>query len=106
MVPSDAKTVMEIETTSFPYPWKHADTFLIGKVGKTSVIRNSEQEVVGYLVLKEREAANCSLIVKMATHQRHRGKGIGTFILTLARELAGTHGAMRLFLRVRKSNAE
>ena len=108
MAEKDVPTVLRIESLSFPIaPWKSSTSFLKGNQGMSSVVEDGEGQVVGYLVLKSsrRTSAVEVTIIKMATDPIHRGRGVGTFALTWAKQFAAREKAQRLFLRVRKSNA-
>lgn len=107
MAENDLSTVLRIETASFPIaPWKYGASFLRGNQGLSYVVEGAEGQVVGYLVLKYSHSTSPveAVIIKMATDPVHRGRGVGTFMLTWVKRVAARERARRVFLRVRQSN--
>ncbi|HOV86443.1 MAG TPA: GNAT family N-acetyltransferase [Syntrophobacteraceae bacterium] len=109
-VTADLDSILDIEEGSFPSPWNRdyfqaalKDLFLVFEA----------ESVQGFLVACAYQAAKKALILKVAVHPEHRGKGIASELLRTAVELLKTEnleeveldvdvfksGAMRLYER-------
>ena len=101
--PEDIDAVLAIEQGAYPFPWTRAnfaDSLAAGYSGWTCLI---EDELIGYavmmLVLDEAHLLNVTVAPEW---QRH---GYGMLIMHHLFGTARAHGAKRMFLEVRSSNA-
>ncbi len=106
MTKDDIDQVMEIEHSSFPYPWSRASfekelrdngyaCYLVAGTGKNG-------QVIGYagswVLFGEAH------ITTLAVHPDYRRAGTGSALLTSLMEAAYKLGACQVFLEVRDSN--
>ena len=94
---------MEIERTSFAYPW--SASFFLQELKVTcarSLLALVGEQPVGYVIywLLPREVD----IHNLAVHPAYRRRGIGTALLRAVIDEARRHGVTRVTLEVRKSN--
>ncbi|MEW6387825.1 MAG: GNAT family N-acetyltransferase [Thermodesulfobacteriota bacterium] len=78
---SDLPRIMEIDKLSFTSSWDDAnfkaalrDIFLVFE----------EKEIIGFLIACYCQLANKAVIMKIAVHPEHRGKGIGSKLIKAA----------------------
>lgn len=106
MTHDDLDQVMEIEHSSFPYPWSRTSfekelrdngyaCYLVADTGKNG-------QVLGYagswVLFGEAH------ITTLAVHSDYRRAGVGSTLLTSLMEKAYKLGACQIFLEVRDSN--
>lgn len=104
MIAEDVDAVASIESEAFTSPWSR-QTFL-DLTDRPNlellVLEHQEEGVIGYAVLwcimDQGELAN------VAVTPRHRGRGLGTFLLASVLDIARSRGIETLFLEVRVSN--
>lgn len=104
MTEADLEAVVRLERETFSAPWR-TDTFrglLDRDTTELWVVETPEDGFVGYavlwFVLEQGELAN------LAIRPRHRGRGLGTFLLDQILDRARARGVRDLFLEVRVSN--
>jgi len=109
LLPADLDRVLQIEVRSFSHPWT-PEMFLTEREradkGEVFVARAADEgppEVVGYLCLwlLGREVH----INNIAVDPTRRRRGVGARLVRFAMDWARRHGAIRLTLEVRASNA-
>jgi ribosomal-protein-alanine N-acetyltransferase len=100
----DVDAVVAIETEAFTTPWQR-DTFLdlIDRPGlEILVLDDAASGILGYAVLwciiDQGELAN------VAVKPEHRRRGLGSFLLARALDVARERGIKTVFLEVRESN--
>jgi ribosomal-protein-alanine N-acetyltransferase len=100
---SDLSSVLAIEQTSFPSPWK-AEHFLHELRGPYSrlIVAERDGQVVGYLC--RWFIADEVQVLNVAVHQAHRRHGIGRLLLQEVFAEAREHGVRSVSLEVRTSN--
>jgi ribosomal-protein-alanine N-acetyltransferase len=81
--PGDLERIMEIERLSFDPPWSE-DQFLASLKGLFLVF--AEKEILGFLVASLCEIARRAIIMRIAVHPEHRGRGLATRLITAALE--------------------
>lgn len=102
--PEDVDAVAAIESEAFTSPWSR-QTFL-DLVDRPNlellVLEHAAEGVIGYAVLwcimDQGELAN------VAVTPKHRGRGLGVFLLSRVLEIARERGIETVFLEVRVSN--
>lgn len=103
MIEADLPAVMAIETAIYAFPWTPGNFRDSLAAGYHCWIYMRDGELIGYAVLMhasdEAHLLNLSIV---ASCQR---QGYGSLLLQRVCELARKHGARRLFLEVRPSNA-
>lgn len=103
MQPGEVDAVLAVEQDAYAFPWTRANFADSLASGYSAWTCRIEDELIGYavmmLVLDEAHLLN----VTVAPHwQRH---GYGTLIMHHLFSTARRHGAQRMFLEVRPSNA-
>lgn len=103
MRPEDIDAVLAIERRAYPFPWSRANFADSLAAGYSAWCCRVEGGLVGYavmmLVLDEAHLLN---ITVAPDWQRH---GYGTLVMHHLFGMARMHGAKRMFLEVRPSNA-
>lgn len=103
MRPEDIDAVLAVEQSAYPYPWTRANFADSLSAGYSAWCCRVGGALVGYavmmLVLDEAHLLN---ITVAPDWQRH---GYGTLIMHHLFNAARRHGAKRMFLEVRPSNA-
>ena len=103
MTEADLDRVLDIETASFPAPWKR-EHFVAELEARHSFpyVAESDDGIVGYVCLMSLfEEAQ---ILDIAVDPRQRGRGIARMLLEHAISFAQEKGAEVLALEVRASN--
>jgi [ribosomal protein S18]-alanine N-acetyltransferase len=103
MLPADLDGVMAIEHEIYPYPWTRGNFSDSIEAGYQCWIVEQGASIVGYCVtmLAAGEAHLLNLSIAAAWQRR----GLGTELLGFVARLARSHGAPRIFLEVRRTNA-
>lgn len=104
LAPADVDAVVAIESEAFTSPWSR-QTFL-DLVDRPNlellVLEHRAEGIIGYAVLwcimDQGELANVAVV------PRHRGRGLGVFLLSRVLEIARERGIETVFLEVRVSN--
>jgi len=105
MAEADIKTVMQIESKDFDFPWKEKSSFINYTERRDAfVVRTKKNVIVGYVLIKPR--GDTLWLCKMAIDPDYRRKGLGRFIIDWAQKYAIDQSATRLSLSVRASNYE
>ncbi|MBV6474783.1 MAG: Ribosomal-protein-alanine acetyltransferase [Rhodocyclaceae bacterium] len=103
MRPEEIDAVMAIEQRAYPFPWTRANFADSLAAGYSAWTCRMEGELIGYavmmLVLDEAHLLN---ITVAPDWQRH---GYGLLVMHHLFGVARAHGAARLFLEVRPTNA-
>jgi ribosomal-protein-alanine N-acetyltransferase len=103
MRPEEIDAVMAIEQRAYPFPWTRANFADSLAAGYSAWTCRIEGELIGYavmmLVLDEAHLLN---ITVAPDWQRH---GYGLLVMHHLFGVARAHGAARMFLEVRPSNA-
>lgn len=103
MRPEEIDAVMAIEPRAYPFPWTRANFADSLAAGYSAWTCRMEGELIGYavmmLVLDEAHLLN---ITVAPDWQRH---GYGLLVMHHLFAVARGHGAKRMFLEVRPSNA-
>jgi ribosomal-protein-alanine N-acetyltransferase len=103
LVERDLGALMAIENDLYPFPWTHGNFRDSLKAGYSCWALRLDDEFIGYAVMMlgpdEAHLLNLSIA---ARHQRH---GYASRMLRYLFAVAREHGAQRLFLEVRPSNA-
>jgi len=103
MRPEDVDAVLDIEQRAYPFPWTCANFTDSLAAGYSAWCCRLEGELIGYavmmLVIDEAHLLN---ITVAPDWQRH---GYGLLIMHHLFGVARPHGAKRMFLEVRSSNA-
>ncbi len=107
MVPDDLDEVMQIEQSSFPYPWSRKSfqsEILTNKFAYYVTAKDSSKFVIGYagvwIIFDEAH------ITTIAVHPCYRQMGTGSLLLARLLEKATQEGAGKVFLEVRDSNLQ
>jgi ribosomal-protein-alanine N-acetyltransferase len=103
MRPEDIDAILDVEQSAYPFPWTRANFADSLAAGYSAWCCRIDEAMVGYavmmLVLDEAHLLN----ITVAPHwQRH---GYGTLVMHHLFSTARRHGAKRMFLEVRPSNA-
>lgn len=104
MVAADVDAVAAIESEAFTSPWSRQTFLDLADRPNLEllVLEHREEGVIGYAVLwcimDQGELAN------VAVTPRHRGRGLGTFLLASVLDIARRRGIETVFLEVRVSN--
>lgn len=103
-VPGDLEAVVAIEAASFSNPWSvRSFRALLGRSNTFIPVAESEEEgILGYAVFWW--AAVQGELANLAVREEHRGRGIGSALLTRVQDHARSVGVESLFLEVRISN--
>ncbi|MDK9726159.1 MAG: ribosomal protein S18-alanine N-acetyltransferase [Sterolibacteriaceae bacterium MAG5] len=103
MAAADVPAIMETENRIYPFPWSAGNFADSLASGHSAWVCREAGAMVGYavmmLVLDEAHLLNISVAA-----ERQRG-GLGSRLLEFLFEEAKAHGAARMFLEVRPSNA-
>jgi len=103
MRPEDIDAVLAVEQGAYPFPWTRANFADSLVAGYSAWICRIEGELIGYavmmLVLDEAHLLNITVATGW---QRH---GYGMLIMHHLFTIARMHGAKRMFLEVRPTNA-
>jgi ribosomal-protein-alanine N-acetyltransferase len=101
---ADLDAVASIEREVFTDPWsRRAFSDLLGLDHLRSfVVEGGKGVIVGYAVCSQ--VADEGEILNLATAPGARRKGIGPALLAAVLQWLGEHGAVRVFLEVRRSN--
>lgn len=103
MRPEEIDAVLAVEQRAYPFPWSRANFADSLAAGYSAWTCRVGGELVGYavlmLVLDEAHLLNVTVVPEW---QRH---GYGLLIMHHLFGVARTHGAKRMFLEVRPSNA-
>jgi len=79
--PGDLPRIMEVDKLSFASPWD-ANNFEAAL--KDVFLVFEEEEIIGFLIACYCKLANKAVIMKIAVHPEHRGKGIGSKLIQAA----------------------
>ncbi len=96
----DLEKVMEIERTSFDYPYSR-EIFEDNLNSDFFIVAEEDSTVIGYILGEEREDEG--VIVSLAVSPDHRLQGVGT---SLMKKVQRKMDVNRYFLIVRDSNRE
>jgi ribosomal-protein-alanine N-acetyltransferase len=103
MRPDDIDAVLAVEQRAYPFPWSRANFADSLAAGYSAWCCRVEGELIGHavmmLVLDEAHLLNLTIAPDW---QRH---GYGTLVMRHLFDVARSHGARRMFLEVRPSNA-
>ena len=102
MQESDLDAIMEIENSVYPYPWTRGIFTDCLRVGYSSWVLESGQEIIGYAVLSA--GAGEAHILNLCVAIEYHRQGYGQRILNRLIDLARWHRAKTLFLEVRPGN--
>lgn len=94
-----AEQILAIEKEAFSYPWKIKSRFF--QTGQLYTYLRDD-EVLGYILFKIKD--DTCRIVKIASSNDSRGKGIGKSMLVWLMENMECLGVTKIVLNVRKSN--
>jgi ribosomal-protein-alanine N-acetyltransferase len=109
--PEDAPALARLEAACMTHPWGKAQLLVeLSREGPPAVVllrdalRREEKTggLLGFSAL--RATAGEAEILNLGIAPEARGRGLGRFLLRLARRLAARRGAGELFLEVRESN--
>lgn len=104
LVAADVDAVVAIESEAFTSPWSRQTFLDLADRPNLEllVLEHEDEGVIGYAVLwcvmDQGELAN------VAVTPRHRGRGLGTFLLSSVLDRARGRGVDTVFLEVRVSN--
>lgn len=98
----DIPSVMDVETTAYPFPWTEGIFRDCLRVGYCCWVMKRAGEVVGYGVMSV-AAGECH-ILNLCVRPDMQGRGLGRKILRCLLALARNHKADTAFLEVRISN--
>ena len=101
---ADLDAVAAIEREVFTDPWSNrafGDLFGLDHV-RGFVVEDGKGVIVGYAVCSQ--VADEGEILNLATAPGARRKGIGRALLAAVLQWLGEHGAVKVFLEVRRSN--
>ena len=102
MQESDFDAIMLIENSVYPYPWTRGIFGDCLRVGYSSWVLESGQDIIGYAILSA--AAGEAHILNLCVAIEYHRQGYGQRILNRLIDLARWHHAKTLFLEVRPGN--
>ena len=100
---ADLDAVMRIELRAYPFPWTQGIFRDCLHAGYPMWVQERCGVIVGYGVLSI--AADEAHVLNLCTSPDHEGEGLGRRMLQALLRIARGHGAQRVFLEVRPSNA-
>ena len=99
---NDINQVIEVERSSYAFPWTPGVFRDCLRVGYCSWVVQSGQQIIGYAVMSV--AADEAHILNICIHPAFQGRGLAKRLLRWMLSLARLHHANNLFLEVRVSN--
>ena len=99
----DLDRVMAIERRAYPFPWTRGIFRDCLRAGYPAWLHEQPTGAIGYAVLSI--AAGEAHILNLCTAPEVQGQGHGRQLLRRVLQQARAHGAQRVFLEVRPSNA-
>lgn len=96
-IESDLDRILEIERLSFEKQWEYGH-FLAALKGLFLVF--DEKEILGFLIACYSEIANHAVILRIAVHPDHRGKGIASRLIGAALDYLKEKGIREVKLTV------
>ena len=105
MKEEDIQYVLEIEQTSFDFPWSESmfENQLMLKHIALKLVAANENSVMGYVIVWFE--GNDSHILNIAVDKKWRGRNIANGILDAVITRSVNNGCNRIYLEVRKSNS-
>jgi ribosomal-protein-alanine N-acetyltransferase len=110
----DIDTVIQINARTLPEHYSDYFYFeILSEFPETFIVAELAGEVVGYIMcrseygfshLKKLGLARRGHVISIAVLEEHRGKGIGTRLITMAHEELSKKSASECYLEVRVSN--
>lgn len=98
----DLDAVAALESASYEFPWSPAIFGDCLKAGHPSWVLCVDEEVAGYGILSV--GAGEAHVLNVCIGEKHRGLGLGRYLMRRLLDVARWHGAERVFLEVRPSN--
>jgi ribosomal-protein-alanine N-acetyltransferase len=102
MTTADVNTVMQIETSVYPFPWTKAIFADCLRVGYDCWVATDKQKIIGHGVISI--GAGESHVLNIAVTPEYQGQGIGRQLLTHLMNTARIKSAEMMLLEVRPSN--
>ena len=102
MQQSDIGEVVEVERSSYAFPWTPGIFQNCLRVGYCSWVYQSGRQIIGYAVMSV--VADEAHILNICIHPEYQGQGLAKRLLRWMLSLARLHRADTLFLEVRVSN--
>lgn len=99
----DLDAVLAVEQRAYPFPWTRGIFRDCLHAGYPAWVLQRDGELIGYAVLSI--AADEAHVLNVCVAPEAQGEGHGRRLLRALLQLARAHGAQRVFLEVRPSNA-
>lgn len=102
----DANAVLEINAQAFGPFWQYDDSVVLGWMltADRGVVAEIDGEIVGFAITTTGLAEGYAHLIRIATHPRFQGRGIGRQLVVDSVRFARTAGAPGLALNTQASN--
>lgn len=103
MAETDVDEVSAAEQRTYEFPWSRGNFTDSLKAGHSAWVCRQQGTLVGYGLLLM--AVDEAQLLNLTVLPEFQGQGLGSELLAHLQRVAGNHGARRMFLEVRQSNA-
>jgi len=103
MRPEEVDILLDIERRAYPYPWTRANFVDSLAAGYSAWTCRVQGEAIAYAIMML--VADEAHLLNLSVAPEWQRRGYGTFVMHHLFSVARSHGATRMFLEVRPSNA-